>query len=96
MEKKYREEIIAISQKIKHLSIGALKLTTKGLQSISRMSQLESLDIWSIDINETDLAPLSKLQNIKYLSMGGHEGQTRLTFKGVMPYIDELPSLRSL
>ena len=89
-------DIIAKSQKIKHLSIGASKLTAKGLQSISTMSQLESLDIWSINISETDLAPLSKLQNLKYLSVGGYEGQTCLTFNGVMPYIDELPSLRSL
>jgi hypothetical protein len=42
------------------------------------------------------LAPLQNLQNLKYLSMGGCEGQTRLTFKGVMPYIEKLPALKSL
>ena len=88
--------IIAKSRTIKHLSVGASKLTAKGLESISALSQLESLDIWSIDVGETDLAPLLKLQNLEYLSVGGCEDQSRLTYKGIKPYLNELPSLKRL
>lgn len=88
--------ILGASRSIKHLSVGASKITKNGLKSICKMEQLESLDIWSIDIDEDDLKSLLNLGSLRYLSLGGYEGQTRLKYKGILPYIEELPKLKKL
>lgn len=59
---------------LQKLVVGATKLTSKGLQTICSMNDLRELDIWAADIRDTDLAELTKLQNLKYLSLGGYEG----------------------
>ena len=59
------------------------------------MSQLRSLDIWALDIQEEDLELLNDLPNLEYLSIGGgYEDQTTLTSKGVLPRLAQLPSLK--
>jgi len=88
--------MMATSKVIKDLSICATKITKRGLKSICQMSQLESLDIWSTDICESDLKLLLRLENLEYLSLGGYQGQTSLTLKGIMPYLEQMPSLRRL
>ena len=88
--------MVANSTTIKHLSISATKLTSKGLAKISQMSQLKSLDIWSTDIFEKDLDHLKKLQNLEYLSIGGYEQQTRLTFKSIKQYLEQIPTLKKV
>jgi len=88
--------MMATSKVIKVLSISATKITKRGLKSICQMSQLESLDIWSTDICENDLKLLLRLENLEYLSLGGYQGQTSLTLKGIMPYLEKMPSLRRL
>lgn len=44
----------------------------------------------------SDLAALSKLTNLKYVSLGRCDGQSGLLSKEIKPYIDELPSLQRL
>lgn len=88
--------ILALSTGIVSLDIGATRIGTKGLQRICQMSQLRELDIWALDIRESDLDLLAELEGLEYLSLGGHEGQTVLTARGVLPQIARLPSLRRL
>lgn len=47
-------------------------------------------------INFVHLASLENLQHLKYLSIGVEQGQTCLTFKGVMLYIEKFSSLTIL
>jgi hypothetical protein len=88
--------IVAESKTIQHLSIGASRLTSQGLKKISTMTQLRSLDIWAIDIVEADLDLLSKLSKLEYLSIGGYDDQTVLTAKGILPRLNEIPSLKRI
>jgi Leucine-rich repeat (LRR) protein len=88
--------IVSKSNIIKHLEIGASKLTSNGFKKISEMSQLQSLDIWATNIQESDLKLLSKLPKLEYLSIGGYIDQTRLTSKGVLPCLKDIPSLKRL
>jgi hypothetical protein len=88
--------ILSASTSIESLSIGATRIGSKGLERIGQMSGLRELDIWALDIQESDLDLLSGLAKLEYLSVGGHEEQTVLTAKGVLPRIARLPSLRRL
>ncbi len=88
--------ILVSNKNIKKLDVGATKLTRKGLGHLSRMSQLLSLDIWAVDIVEEDLDLLSKMSNLEYLSIGGSDGQKKLTFRGVFPRLKALPSLKRI
>jgi hypothetical protein len=88
--------ILSTSTKIVSLSIGASHVGPKGLQSICRMGQLRELDIWALQIEESDLDCLAALGRLEYLSVGGHQEQTVLTAKGVLPRLARLPSLKRL
>ncbi len=85
---------LASSSTIEALEVGATRVTAKGLRSICTMSQLRSLDIWALDIQEEDLDLLNDLPDLEYLSIGGHDEQTTLTSKGVLPRLAALPSLK--
>ena len=85
---------LASSSTIEALDVGATRVTAKGLRSICTMSQLRSLDIWALDIQEKDLDLLNDLPNLEYLSIGGHDDQTTLTSKGVLPRLAAFPSLK--
>jgi hypothetical protein len=87
---------VAGSTSIKHLEVGASKLTSTGLGVISGMEQLQSLDIWAVDIAEKDLELLFNLPNLEYLSIGGVDEQTVLTSKGVLPRLKEMSSLKKV
>lgn len=89
-------ETLATSRKISQLDIGASRVGRRGLQSICNMAQLRELDIWALDIQESDLDLLAALSNLEYLSVGGYDEQTALTAKGVLPRIEQLPSLKRL
>ena len=84
------------SSTLEALDIGATRVTAVGLRSICTMSQLRHLDIWALDIQEEDLELLGSLPNLEYLSLGGYEGQTTLTSKGVLPRLAQLPSLKRI
>ena len=74
-------KIISSSKRIEQLEIGSSKLTSVGLQSICKMKQLKSLDIWNIDASdkptllvfnkvdlledEEDLSVKEKIKNLK-------------------------------
>lgn len=88
--------ILSTSTKIVSLAIGATRVGPKGLQSICRMAQLRELDIWALKIQESDLDCLAALGNLEYLSVGGHQEQTVLTAKGVLPRIARLAALKRL
>ena len=88
--------VLATSSTIETLEIGATRVTAKGLRSICTMSQLRSLDIWALDIQEKDLEILGSLPNLERLSLGGYDGQTTLTSKGVLPRLAQLPSLKRI
>lgn len=88
--------MIKRSTRIKKLDLGATQLTSKGLQDVCQMPQLRSLDIWAINIVEKDLDLLSNLTKLEYLSIGGDDGQTVLTLKGVLPYLQKLPLLNKI
>lgn len=85
---------LANSSKITQLDIGATRLGPHGLQEICKMTQLRELDIWALDLDERDLDCLEGLTNLEYLSIGGYDGQKRLTSKNVLPRLAKLPSLR--
>jgi len=87
---------IASSSTIEELDIGATRMTAEGLRGICTMSQLRRLDIWALDIQEADLEMLGNLPNLEYLIVGGYEGQTTLTSKGVIPRLAQLSSLRCI
>ncbi len=87
---------MAGSTSIKHLEVGASKITSKGLGMISKMEQLQSLDIWAVHICEKDLELLFNLPKLEYLSIGGVDDQTSLTSKGVLPRLQEIPSLKKV
>lgn len=87
---------LAKSSKIMQLDVGATRLGPSGLQEICKMTQLRELDIWALDLDAHDLDCLEGLPNLEYLSVGGHDGQERLTSKNVLPRLAKLPSLRRL
>ncbi len=88
--------IMAQSKQILNLEIGSSNLTGKGLKSIAKMTQLKSLDIWANPINESDLIHLIRLENLEYLSLGGYEGQTKLTYQGINLILNEMHHLKRL
>ena len=85
---------LAKSSRIVQLDVGATRLGPSGLQEICKMTQLRELDIWALDLDERDLDCLEGLPNLEYLSVGGYDGQKRLTSKNVLPRLAKLPSLR--
>lgn len=85
---------LAKSSKIVRLDVGATRLGPSGLQEICKMEQLRELDIWALDLDEHDLDCLEGLPHLEYLSVGGYDGQQRLTSKNVLPRLAKLPSLR--
>jgi len=89
-------KVLATSSKIAQLDVGATRMGPSGLQEICKMKQLRELDIWALDLNEGDLDCLEALPNLEYLSVGGHDGQKRLTSKGVLPRLSRLRSLRRI
>ena len=88
--------ILSSSTRIVSLDIGKTRVGPKGLQRICQMSALRELDIWALDIQDSDLDMLAGLARLEYLSVGGYEGQAVLTAQGVLPRIARLPSLRKL
>lgn len=86
--------MVSKSKTITALELGSTEITNVGLQAICTMSQLRRLDVWSTDVVENDLKILALLPKLEYLSIGGHEGQTKLTAAGVMETLYEIPSLK--
>ncbi len=89
-------EMLSLPNKIETLEIGRTLITKKGLKSLCNMPQLKSLDIWATDIMEKDLALLANLSNLESLSIGNLEGQSILSFKGVLPHLKNIPSLKRI
>lgn len=87
---------LARSSKIVQLDVGSTRLGPSGLQEICKMKQLRELDVWALDLEENDLECLEGLPNLEYLSVGGYDGQERLTSKNVLPQLAKLPSLRRI
>lgn len=87
-------KVLAKSSKIVQLDVGATRLGPSGLKEICKMTQLRKLDIWALDLDGHDLDCLEGLPNLEYLSVGGYDGQKRLTSKNVLPRLAKLPSLR--
>ncbi|MEM7060955.1 MAG: leucine-rich repeat domain-containing protein [Pseudomonadota bacterium] len=85
---------IAQSKTITGLEIGFTRISKQGLKSICTMQQLKELDIWSNNIAEDDLDMLQSLENLEYLSVGGHDDQTDFTPDGTFPKLEKLPSLK--
>jgi hypothetical protein len=84
------------SSSLSELWIGGTKISRKGLKRICGMRQLRELDIWALNINESDLEMLKSLHNLSYLVVGGYDGQTRMTAKGVLPRLEKIPNLTSI
>lgn len=88
--------IISSSKTITHLSVASTGLTGKGLAQITKMSQLEWLDIWNTKVRADDLEVLTKLQNLSYLSIGGYLGQRYLDIEKAISKLIKIPNLTSL
>ncbi len=88
--------IMAQSTQINRLEIGASKITSNGFELISNMSQLESLDIWATELRDIDMKCLTKLENLKYLSIGGIAGQQHITYDGIIEILKDMPKLKRL
>ncbi len=88
--------IISNSNRIISLDVGATKLTSAGLQKICQMEHLRSLDVWATKISDSDLTLLDTLTSLEYLSVGGYEGQEKITSAGLLPVIEQLPALKRL
>lgn len=87
---------LSLSSGIKKLRICNNPISAKGLKSICNMPQLKSLDIWATDIIEKDLALLENLPHLESLSIGNLNEQSILSFKGVLPYLQNIPSLKKI
>lgn len=88
--------VINTSTTIINLDVGSSGLTGKGLALIAQMQQLESLDIWDTKVSADDLASLTNLPNLNYLSIGGHCAQRYLNMEKAIPYLLKIPTLTSL
>lgn len=88
-------EIIAESESISTLYIGATRLTSIGLAKICQMN-LRYLDIWATHIREEDLDLLANIPNLESLSIGGYEGQKTMTAEGVIPRLKNIKTLKGL
>ena len=87
-------ELISRSQTITSLEVGCTRVTKIGLEKLCSMPQLRELDIWSNNIGEADFDMLSRLKNLEYLSVGGHDDQTEFTLAGTLPRLKNIPSLK--
>lgn len=88
--------IISSSTTITRLSLASTGLTGKRLAKIAQMSQLEWLDIWNTKVRADDLACLTQLQNLSYLSIGGYCGQRYLDMEQAISQLLKIPNLTSL
>ena len=87
---------LAVSSTLASLQVGANPLTAIGLQTICKMVQMRELDVWATNVVEEDLELLLGLPNLEYLSVGGYDGQTKLTAAGVLPRLAQMKSLKRI
>lgn len=92
----HHAKIMAQSTRVKKLDLGATRITRDGLKHICKMKQLRELDVWSNNIDVDDLELLSELPNLEYLSVGGHDEQTKFTAENTIPKLEKIPSLKRI
>ena len=88
--------LVARSTTITSLELGCNRITKIGLEKLCSMTQLKKLDIWSVNIVESDIDMLAQLPNLDYLSLGGHDEQTIFTVEGTLARLYKLPSLKKI
>jgi hypothetical protein len=87
---------ISTSKSITVLEIGCTKITREGLSHIVKMTQLQGLDLWATRINESDLALLSHLPNLEYLSIGDCEDCCDFNAETIIKHLSNIPSLQRI
>jgi hypothetical protein len=85
---------ISRSATVSSLDVGGTRLTRAGLAHIMKMTQLQSLDLWALDLNATDLRMLLTLPNLEYVSLGGNDNAPPLGADAITTLILESPSLK--
>lgn len=88
--------VLASSPSITSLTVPATNITAAGLRWVAEMRQLRELDIWATDHTADDLAILADLPRLEFLSVGGYDGQLRLTAEAVIPRLHALPALKRI
>lgn len=86
-------EQISASRSLLSLDVGSTRLTKKGLKHLCRMKQLKSLDLWASDIEEADVALLSDLPHLEYLSLGQAYDETNFNADTLLPKLKAIKSL---
>lgn len=79
-----------------HLDAGRTRVTGQGLAAIRESEQLLSLDLWCTNIRQAELNLLRGMPKLEYLSLGCAQDQYHLHIEGILPILDELPSLQRL
>lgn len=79
-----------------HLDAGRTRVTGRGLAAIREFEQLRSLDLWCTNIPQAELNLLCGMPKLEYLSLGCAEDRCHLHIEGILPILDELPSLQRL
>lgn len=85
---------ISASTTIAALDLGATRLTRRGLEHLTGMRQLHSLDLWAADLEEDDFKLLLNLPNLEYLSLGGYDHLPSMDADKITSLLLEMPSLK--
>jgi hypothetical protein len=93
-------EQVSCSTALQHLEAGATKLTRRGLEHLSTMSQLCGLDLWAAPLQDQDFELLQRLPALEYLSVGGYrygnEVPPSLDTARLLPLLLSFPALKRL
>jgi hypothetical protein len=76
------------------LDVGGTRITRAGLEKISRMEQLRSLDVWANRLDEADLTLVERLPNLEYLSVGNYDIEPRLDPDKIVAMLLRMASLK--
>lgn len=85
---------ISTSTTLAALDLGGTLITRQGLEHLTGMRQLHSLDLWATDLDEADLKLLLNLPNLEYLSLGGYDHLPSLDADKITSLLLDMPSLK--
>ena len=82
------------SRTLESLDIGATKVSGVGVEHLVQMEQLRSLDLWATAVTEADLALLSNLPKLEYLSLGNYGHLPQMDPERVTEFLLSAKSLK--
>lgn len=88
--------VLARSETIIGLDLGATDITRIGLQHLVSMKRLTALDLWATALTEDDLELLRQLPALEYLSLGNYDHLPSLDPARIMALLMALPNLTNV